>query len=270
MSGFTGPTGTFEVVNIIPNFTGPTGLYPQWAAYTGPTGASGQKGGFKSVINIGPTGPSSVSPGKGVKTVIIPGFAGAAAASAWNPADFATGMVLSGANKIATLQTTGVNSGVRGATSHASGKWYLEYSSIVNGGFHGKRGFASAAQILSNFDTTHSFGLQESGNFDTPTGGTLGTPAGHTAQVAIDIDAGVFWVRYDGAGNWLGVALGGTTNPATGVNGSNYTGNGCAAGTAVFPCFMGFSNVGNIMTTTITTDLASFLSAPPAGFSAWG
>lgn len=65
LSPASGPTGTFEGVNILPNITGPSGLYPQWQQATGNTGPAGI---LTQVYNIGPTGVSGAH-----KSVIIVG-----------------------------------------------------------------------------------------------------------------------------------------------------------------------------------------------------
>lgn len=259
LGGPTGPTGTFKGVNILGSFTGPTGTYPIWSQATGNTGPNGT---FESVYNIGPTGPTGT-----IKTVIIPGFAGGGgAATTWNPLDKDTLVTLSATNHTATITTTGSNSGVRGTTSHAAGKWYLEYSANVIGTFHSHRGFATAAQILTNFDTTHSFGMNEAGGLDTPTGGSLGDPTGHVIGVAIDIGVGKWWVRLDN-GAWMGVST--TSDPVAGTNGSDYT-SIIPAATAIFPCLMGFSNAGHIVACTINCGDSAFANPAPAGYTKWG
>lgn len=71
LAGPTGPTGTFQGVNILSAFTGVTGELPTWVQATGATGPNGT---FKSVYNIGPTGLTG-----GHKNVIINGFSGGGA-----------------------------------------------------------------------------------------------------------------------------------------------------------------------------------------------
>lgn len=70
----TGPTGLFERVHILPNFTGPTGTLPIWNQL-GPTGmGASPTDTFKTVVDAtGMTGPHGE-----IKTVIIPGYTGPA------------------------------------------------------------------------------------------------------------------------------------------------------------------------------------------------
>lgn len=268
LSGFTGPTGTFKVVNIIPNFTGPTGLYPQWAAYTGPTGASMAKGVYKNVINIGPTGPSSVSPGKGIKTVVIPGFSsggGGGSTSTWNPLDKSAAIVLDAPKTTLSLPTTGTNAGVRGTLSRATGKWYLEFSNYVDGQFNNRIGFAQSLHDLSQYNSNNCFGVQCPGGFLDGGSPQMGEVQGHNMGVAIDIDAGRYWCRLDG-GTWFGS---GTADPSNTPSGANYTGS-VALATAIFPYAQLFSNTGNLCTLTLNTGGSAFAFAAPAGYLPWG
>jgi hypothetical protein len=69
LAGPTGPTGTYQGVNIFANLTGASGQYPKWLQATGPTGARGM---LERVYNIGATGIKGEH-----KTVIIQGFVGA-------------------------------------------------------------------------------------------------------------------------------------------------------------------------------------------------
>lgn len=106
------------------------------------------------------------------------------------------------------------------------------------------------------------------GNITGSSGGAAaGSPVGHVMQFAIDITAGKWWMRYDG-GTWHGGGLGTTPDPATGVNGADYTAS-VPASTAVFPfCMM--IDFGTVPTTTINTGDSAFANAAPSGFSAWG
>lgn len=73
LAGPTGPTGTVEGVHILATFTGPTGLFPQWAQINAAQQASGPSGTFKEIYPLAGTGPAGR-----IKTVIIPGYTGPA------------------------------------------------------------------------------------------------------------------------------------------------------------------------------------------------
>jgi hypothetical protein len=184
----------------------------------------------------------------------------------WNPADKDADIVLSSGNHIATVSVTG-NHCVRGTTSHASGKWYLEYSGITITNGYGL-GIATAAQSLSNIavDSTFAQGIDATGNVKgTGGGGTLGAPSGHTIGMAIDITAGKYWFTYDGS-NWAGHTLG--ADPGTGSLGCDYT-DTIPAAVAVFP-WVGLQSISAATeTTTLNAGDSAFAFFVPTGFTAW-
>lgn len=187
----------------------------------------------------------------------------------WSASDKDAGVTLSNTNHTATVTTLSTDQGVRGTSSHASGKWYLEYSNIVLGGFHSKYGFATAGATLHPVNSALTFGMGEAGAYDQG-GGNLGSPVGHTLQMCIDISAGKYWLRYDGSGGWFGVAgsVGASTDPTNGINGADYT-SIVAAGVGLLPFLDGFSNSGQLVSAKINAGDSAFVSAPPSGFTAW-
>jgi hypothetical protein len=182
----------------------------------------------------------------------------------WNPSDKSTNTILTDSNHHAQNGTTGSNSGARGTTSHDTGKWYLEYSDNVLSGFHSRRGFATAAQDLTDYSNAHMFGVTEGGGGD-GSGGGISAVAGAVVQIAIDIDAGKYWYRKAGDTLWQG---GGGSGVALGTSGADYTGS-VAAGTALFPAFVSFSNSGQLGATTLNCGDRPFASPVPAGWQAW-
>lgn len=274
LPNITGPTGLFELVNILN--TGPTGLagptgpaaagisgptggfFPVWGQLTGPAGSSGPTGNFKTVCYAGATFR------KGLKTVIIPGYSagGGAAGSAFNPAD-KLNIALTGTNLIAT-STSASNGGVRGTTSHSVGKWMLSFSAVSIGStdtldyvgigtLADTLGLASGSQvqaILTKVGTAFSGNGGSAASY--PDG--LAIPAAATVDLCVDLPNLLFWFRVNG-GLWN---ASGTANPATGVGGHAMLLGG------TFVPYVRITTVGQ--TVTLNTTPAS----PPAGFAAWG
>jgi hypothetical protein len=183
-------------------------------------------------------------------------------ATVWNPSDKNSGTHLTGGNLTATVPAGG-DSGVRGTTSHSSGKWYLEYPVCVINGIRDTRGFAAATQSLSTSSRTAAFGVDDAGS-SSPSGYTAGSVSGHNLQFAIDISAGLYWFRYDG-GTWFGST--GSADPVAGTNGIDYTSE-VAAGVAIFPwCVqMMWTFAGS---TTMNPGSSAFANTAPSGFTAW-
>jgi hypothetical protein len=183
---------------------------------------------------------------------------------AWNPSDKSANLVLSDSNHAATNTTTGSNSGTRASTSHATGKWYLEFSNNVASGFHSRRGFATAAQDLTDYSTAHMFGVTEGGGGDSA-GSSISAVEGEIVQIAIDIDAGRYWFKKVGDANWVGS---GGSPVAVGTSGCDYT-SIIAAATAIYPAFVTFANSGHLGATTINLGDRTFAETPPVGYTAW-
>lgn len=182
----------------------------------------------------------------------------------WNPADIAAAGSLSDSNHLFKILTQNNNAGVRGTTGHASGKWYLEYNNWVYGGLNDKLGFAKSTHDLTQFNNTDAFGVLPSGGF--LDGGTtpIGTMTG-VMQIAIDIDAGVYWARNDG-GTWTGAGT--PADPVAGTNGAPFT-TWVAVSTLVFPWAQQISFLGAIAQAGINCGDRTFANPPPSGFTGW-
>lgn len=173
----------------------------------------------------------------------------------WNPSDKTAGITLSSGNLVATGSSG--NNGVRATTSKASGKWYLEYPAILNGGGGGALGFGLSTDTLGG---TGQIYLDPSGNLfvNGSSFGAIfgGAPDGHNISWAIDFDNLKVWVRQDG-GNWNADA---TANPATNTNGKAFT-----AG-AEFP-FLWLQN--SPSNCTLNVGASAFTYGVPASFNGW-
>lgn len=269
LGGPTGPTGTFEGVNILGTFTGRTGQFPQWAQATGNTGPHGT---FKSVYNIGPTGVKGE-----IKTVIIPGFTasgggGGGTGTAFNPADQSVGIALSDSNFVATNAATLSGQAVRGLTSHTAGKFYLEFQNITLEDNSDQFGLATAALVLGTSQAAGCLGWSRDGTYCNGSSfpfSAAGDPSLKAAAcIAIDLTAHLWWIRGD-AGIWNGS---GTANPATGAGG--FTLQAGMQGIALFP-WARLRHIAGAPTVRVVTGAYTsagahaFLQAVPAGFSPW-
>jgi hypothetical protein len=139
------------------------------------------------------------------------------AAYTWNPADKSATVTLTGGSLIATT-TSAAQAGVRGLTSVASGKVYVEHTIGVLSGF--VVGWANAAQSLAGAlgATADSFGYQVGGSFRIAGTfpGTVDTARlGQTVRIAWDITAKLVWIALDN--QWWNSSK--TADPATGVGG---------------------------------------------------
>lgn len=166
----------------------------------------------------------------------------------WNPADVDPHATLINANLTCEQTSGSADGGARATMGHATGKWYIEFHSIVTGGLRYVVGFGTLAQSLGNQSLTTAFNASPGLSIT-------------ELEVAVDIDAGQYWTRQSGGG-W---SNGG--DPATGSNGTSYTG-AVPAATEIWPlCIMiGFFATA---TTTISAESGGFNNAPPAGFAPW-
>ena len=188
--------------------------------------------------------------------------------STWNPLDKDTSITLSNTNHTATA-IGGSDTAVRGTTSHTTGRYYLEYTVTQAGGLRGVRGFAASTQSLTTpppptGTLLHAFGLDNGGNSTVGGGSGAGNPTGHVVCLAIDMNAGKYWGRYDG-GAWFGSGTG--ADPATGVNGLNYT-TVIPLGTPIF-AYTVIIDFGTRPVITINAGDTAFAQAIPGGFVAW-
>lgn len=259
-SGPTGPTGTWEGVNILGTFTGPTGTFPVWGKYTGPTGASGPNGNFKHVYNIGPTAAAAA---KGrIKTVIIPGFTGGGGgggASAFNPADKTANLILSNNNLTAT-GGDGNSAGARGLVGHSTGKVQLQFVATLLGGLDYVGVGGLGATLATASGSQNEMIIITAGNIfsgNGTTGGAIGGIAGPTFpatyDMCIDFTTNLFWIRANN-GQWNGSP---TADPVAEVGGLT----NIAIGT-LFPFIMITGTGANVTLNTAPSPLQ-------AGYSAW-
>jgi hypothetical protein len=179
----------------------------------------------------------------------------------WNTGDSTAHIATSDTDHTATSGSGSGNEGIRATVSHATGKWFIEFTNVsyLYGGW---LGFAAASDTLGG---TGQFGIDSGGNSHFTSGSSSGdpgsNPTGHVVDFAIDLDNSLMWSRYDG-GNWNGS---GTADPATGAGGhsiSGFTG-------PVFPyAWLQFNP------DTVTIDggdypSPTFIHPAPSGFTPW-
>lgn len=190
----------------------------------------------------------------------------AGAASLWNALDKNGSISLSNNDLTATC-TVSAASGrcVRSTNSRSSGKWYFEWqpSSIVDATLLAV-GFGVSTAPLNAFigsqggGANFSCGHYASGHASSGDGATTdaGKPVavGEWARIAIDIDAGKFWV---------GDSTGFAGDPAAG------TGNTESFTAATYTLFAMFSANGLNDSVTANFGETAFQYTPPTGFAAW-
>lgn len=260
LGGFTGPTGTFECVNIIPNFTGPTGTFPIWNQATGPTGPNGT---FKQVWDVAGAPTGTVLPKGTIKTVIIPGYS-AGGGSTLDPASMVGG-TLSNGNLTWTSDGSTNGAGAKSTTNKTTGKWYFEFTIVqMPGGTLGGAGaFDNAAAI-----STATTGLGSHGgsgfvvngpiyvNGSQPGNATM-NGSGRTPQVGdtigVGIDADNKTITFE---NWT--SGGGQSPVVTMVSETNYVAAVFMSGTT--PDFK----------VTVNFGATAFAGTPFAGYTKWG
>lgn len=193
----------------------------------------------------------------------------------WNPSDKGTGITLSSGNAVETSSNGSTQTAVRSDTSHSSGKFYVEFTALANGGSTNYFvGFGEASASLSSANAGGSLVVAYSGGGSGFLGilgsfffgGNManlkdpGTSGGATrVGMAIDFGTGNVWVRTDG-GNWNGDA---TANPATATGGKNGSG---IVGLSLFPMA---ANGATGATVTLNDGNTTFIDAAPSGFSPW-
>ena len=186
----------------------------------------------------------------------------------WNPSDHGSSaeFSLSGGNLIASATSSVVFAGVRGTTSKASGKWYIEFGCVGMNNSGAMVGLANSTPDVNSGtgDTNNILGLQGSnGNFIIAFEGSMGAGVdGQTMRLAIDFGAGRYWIAY-GAGLWNADA---GADPAAGTNGKVFNGDSGFANipTPLFPwAFFDFASG------TITLIPSGFGFSIPSGFTGW-
>lgn len=143
-------------------------------------------------------------------------------ATVWNPADATSHWTLSNTDHTASLNSVPsfTNEGIRSiGLTRSTGKWYLEFTSILSGGSAGRYGFAASGDTLGDVGQC---GVSPNGTIFGPAGSvSLGaTPDGTTLSIAIDLTNLRIWCRLD-AGNWNNSP---TANPSTNTGGLDITG----------------------------------------------
>lgn len=183
----------------------------------------------------------------------------------WNPSDKDAAIALSSGNAVATGSGAAYKS-VRSNTSHTTGKKYYEQVAVTQAAPAGPYiGFASSAFLLSADlgSSSISFGIDPFSTFQAVSGGGLSLAGSHAAgstgdrwMVAIDFDAGKFWIGKNNA--WLS-----SGNPSTGANAyGTFTAN-----PTLFP---GTTCYNNSNSAQLYAGASSFSYTMPTGFSAWG
>lgn len=182
---------------------------------------------------------------------------------AWNPAQTATGIVLSGGNLIATGNA---NAGITFALESVStGRYYWEIT-VATTALAGI-GNTSSPFTTGNFpgDTSATtLGWYQNGSlfFNNATLTTWNTYAsGNTIAFAMDLSSVKLWGRVGAAGNWNNDVIG-NQNPAVGsqIGGLGISG---VTGSPVVP--MGYANAVNDVVTG-KFDSGSWIGTPPTGF----
>lgn len=181
---------------------------------------------------------------------------------AWNPADVSN-VTLSGGNLIATA--SGTSSGVRGLLSYNSGKLYWEYTLNTAANTNTSVGIAvSSASLAAGPLSVGNASLARSGTINVNnvyTGVTLGARSnGDVIGIAVDLNAGLFWMRVAPSGNWN---ASGTANPVTGVGGLSLSVLAYASG--VYPYF---GPATGSEQATANFGASAFTGTAPSGFSA--
>lgn len=182
-------------------------------------------------------------------------------ATTYNPADKNAAITLTGGNLVATGNSAS-NGGVRGTTSHASGKVMLSFTNVnlsgnsldyVGVGIAADTlGLASGSQIqVIVIDSGTAFTGDGSAASTFPDFGTLSTNC--TIDLCLDLGAQLFWFRING-GNWNNFA---PDDPATGTGGHAIRSPGT------------FLPYVRLTTATSTATLNPSPASPPAGFTAW-
>jgi hypothetical protein len=182
-------------------------------------------------------------------------------ATVWNAADISAHLALSNTDHTASLSgpATFTNEGVRSiGLTHATGKWYLEFTNVTSGGGSGQYGFAVAADTLGS---PGQCGVTPGGSVNGGAGSVnLGSaPDGHTLCLAIDLDHSRLWARYDG-GNWN---ADGSADPSTNTNGLDITG----VSTPLY-VYLWEQNIG-AGSATLNAGDSAFVQTVPANFTPW-
>ncbi len=179
-----------------------------------------------------------------------------------NPLDKAASIVLSNGNLRATAGDVTWAS-VRATNAKSSGKWYLEATSI-NSTSNLVFGLANSTQSLASYlgDSNNSVGYYTGTGTIKQNTSVLATAASwasanDVAEIAVDLDAHLFWARKAG-GSWNGTGA----DPAAGTGGVSIL-----SGT-LYPAVSVFTSVGPDAI-QVNFGATAFTGTVPSGFSAW-
>ena len=181
--------------------------------------------------------------------------------STWDSAALQGG-TLSNGNLTFTANTA--TSGIRAQSSLNSGKRYFE---ITAGTLTATMalGVYNDTSTISSLSSSNGFAVTQTGSINInglATGSTVGTlVAGDVLCFAVDLDAGLGWVRRGAAGNWNGNA---GANPATGTGGLNIAAIHKGGGLWLYPRVGLSSATGSV---TANFGASSFAGTVPSGFS---
>lgn len=179
--------------------------------------------------------------------------------TSWNPLDKSTAITLSNNNLTADGNIASAIGKVRAVVSRSSGKYYFEifYQNEQGASLCGISN--AGASLTTNTGTdAGSYAIRYNGNKwnnNVDGGAILGSFTGttHVLMTAVDLTAGLIWFGRDGT--FSGSPSAGTGQAYSGLSG------------AYFPSASpGTSANQKVLRTTA----ASFQTAPPSGFLAWG
>lgn len=158
------------------------------------------------------------------------GVAAGSSFATWNPLDKNANLVLTNGNLTVTNNVGGSHSGIRGNTSHTSGKFYYEiFANAQNFPAFSYFGIGNATASISAFlggDLNSAVGQGNGGtNFN---GSTMGPwdgmgATGQTMGIAVDLTTQKIWFWLDATGHWNADILA-NQNPSTGTGGYSFTG----------------------------------------------
>lgn len=181
-------------------------------------------------------------------------------------------VTLSGGNLIATNSVgSGSFGNARGTTSHSTGKFYIEWTVTVDAGNQVGIGLSDTTQSFTsgffNGGVAHSIGTTTTSTVSRLVfnGGTLGNysssgaTTGDVIGVAVDIGAGLIWVRSN-AGGWNNDIIT-NQNPALGIGGFAIG----LTGALFFSCDVESNTVNG----TLNTGGSAYANTAPAGFGSW-
>lgn len=187
--------------------------------------------------------------------------------SAFDPANVATGWVLSNGNRTATHGASATDNYGRSLTTQNRGKFYFGVHKDSNAGADGTIVGLTTGATLNGFLGNVGVGMMEQGSVyvgnTTPVQATYTTSGLNDIEVAIDLDNQKIWGRING-GLWNNS---GTDNPATNTGGISFASLGWTAGTT--NVYLSAGTAGASVAITIKTQPSEWANPAPAGFGEW-